>query len=225
MSHALLAFTRRKWVRAYGRVEASSLLISGDEHGMSGPGDLSQPFALNLKQTLLVIGVSRYPNTFSLTSKKTKEPIVWLRFKTLEDYDAFKLIINEFTDPMLDLMAKPAASGPRPGAAGMRDERSGSLSMKSDDHPLRSLAWDESQKTVAAVDAAAQKYMHGLQILGISYRRSTQVRCGWSYGKGGSLAPYPSESRSKIHPGKKWDGRVDEVIGFLAEHYQALMYA
>ena len=205
-------------MRAHGRVEASSLLISGDERGMSGPGDLSQPFALNLKQTMVVIGVSRYPNTFSLTSKKTKEPIIWLRFKTLEDYDAFKLIINEFTDPMLDLMAKPAAPGPGPGTTGRQVERSGSISVKSEDHPLKSLAWDQNQKTIAAVDAAAQKYMHGLQILGISYRRSTQIRCGWSYGKGGSLAPYPSESRSKIHPGKKWDNRVDEAIIFVQSY-------
>lgn len=217
-------------MRAYGRVEASSLLISGDEHGMSGPGDLSQPFALNLKQTMVVIGVSRYPNTFSLTSKKTKEPILWLRFKTLEDYDAFKLIINEFTDPMLELMAKPAAPEPGAGAAGKHLERSGSVSVKSEDHPLKSLAWDDNQRTIAAVDAAAQKYMHGLQVLGISYRRSTQIRCGWSYGKGGSLAPYPSESRSKVHPGKKWDSRVDEVRpvaqkSLIPQHYRSSCFA
>lgn len=202
-------------MRAFGRVEAFSLLISSDEQGMSGPGDLSQPFALNLKQTMVVIGVSRYPNTFSLTSKRTKEPVLWLRFKSAEDFDAFKLIINEFTDPMLDLMARPAATEPGPGTA-KRPEGNRSMSrsnsLKPEDHPLKSLLWDQNQKTVAAVDAAAAKFLHGLQVMGISYRRGTQIRCGWSYGKGGSLAPYPSESRSKIHPGKKWDNRVDEVM-------------
>jgi hypothetical protein len=197
-------------------VEASALLLSGDENGMQGPGDVPQPFSMNLKNTLLIITVTRYSFTFAIASKKTKEPILWLRFKDQDDYDDFKILIHEFTDPAMapsltsTEVPPPSVVSSTPKAVAPKDGKQPAVVTEAD-NPLQSLRWDQNQKTVAAVETAARKYLHTLQSQGVSYRRSTQIRCGWAYGKGGSLAPYPSEARAKVHPGKKWDHRVDEV--------------
>lgn len=256
-------FKRRKWVGAWGKVEASTLLLSGDEAGVKGPADLLAPFGLNLKGLQLCVTVTRYTYTFALQKRDTLEIVLWLRFKTLEKFDEFKLAINEFTDPAIpepgttgeaaaryrasltksvqardylkrgsmlsgvsvfggdDLASRMKASKK---TAATRQERkemleegsivpdAGSDGEGKSAHPLQSLAWDQHQRAVEAVDAAAQRVMYSLQSQGIVYRRSTAIRCGWSYGKGGSLAPYPSEKRAAIHPGKKWDARAEEFL-------------
>ena len=242
---------RRKWVKAFGRVEASVCMLSADEEGLQGPGDFPTPLAFDLRHTEMVITVSRYNFSFALQKKAKKEIILWLRFENQVEFDEFKLAMNEFTDPAINaalelgrrksvassmsgddttvatsegqtkksifggLLGKEAEEMFASKGKGNEDRRASlerRMSVELAANPLRSLVWDHNQKTVAAVDTASAKLIHSLQSQGIVYRRNTAIRCGWSYGKGGSLAPYPSAKRCSIHPGKKWDDRVNEFL-------------
>jgi hypothetical protein len=192
----------RKWVKAYGNVTAATVSLSGDEEGLTGPEGFALPLAWNLRHIEVVVTLTKYALTFALQNKLTKALICWLRFEVSLDHDEFKAAITDITDP------NKAARVVR-----KVERQSKAKKVKKKEQPVRGKSY---KGPIEETDEQRIKRLSALiKAQSIAYCRKTQTRLEHSLEvskKAGSLAPFPSDARTRIHPGQKWDKRSREVL-------------
>ena len=189
----------RKWVKAYGSVTSSTVALSGDESGLTGPEGFHLPLAWNLHHVEVVVTLVKYGLTFALQNKLNKQVVVWLRFDESNGHDEFKSAITDVTDPD---KVRRVVRRPEQKKKVRRPVK------KQVVHGAKPEETEEQRnKRISALLSAQSK----------AYARKTQTRKEVSLEtrqKVGSQAPFPSDIRTRIHPGHKWDKRSREVYLF-----------
>ena len=193
---SVVAAGSRKWQRAYGSVIASTIFLSGDETGLTGPEGSSFPLAWNLEHIEVVVTLVQYNLCFALQNKVNKSIILWLRFDDSKNHDEFKAAITDTTDP-----TKRVRALKKPVIARKKVVKAPKIVKgKSNTDPPDETDEQRHKRHSALIRAQS-----------ISYSRKTQqLKEHWL--KPGNLAPFPSNARTRIHPGHKWDKRAKEVI-------------
>ena len=186
----------RKWVKAYGSVTAATIALSGDETGLTGPEGFPLPLAWNLQHVEVVVTLVKYSFTFALQNRLKKQVILWLRFDDSKSHDEFKSAITDITDPdKVKRIVRKVERKQKPRRPSRRQVVHGEKPEENE---------EQRNKRMSALLSAQSK----------AYSRKTQTRKEASLEtrqKIGSLAPFPSDIRTRIHPGHKWDKRSREV--------------
>lgn len=186
----------RKWVRAFGSVTSATVALSGDESGLTGPEGFPLPLAWNLQHVEVVVTLVKYGLTFALQNRLSRQVIVWLRFEESSSHDEFKSAITDVTDPgKVKRLVRKIEPKKKPRRPPKRQIIHGAKPEESE---------EQRNQRMSALLSAQSK----------AYARKTQTRKEASLEtrqKVGSLAPFPSDIRTRIHPGHKWDKRSREV--------------
>lgn len=188
---------RRRWVKAYGNVTASTVLLSGDEKGLTGPEGHAFPLAWSLTSVDVVVMLSKHQLTYALQNKTARTLLCWLRFATSADHDSFKSALTDTTDPekstriVRKVELKSAKRPPKKDKPERKITRG-----KSYTGPLEETEQQRNKRLSAIIKAQSMYY---------SYKTKMRAK------PKPLLAPFPSEIRTRIHPGHKWDRRAKEV--------------
>lgn len=194
-------FSGRKWKKGFGNVVSATLFLSGDESGLTGPEGFMLPLAWNLDNAEPVVTMStKHDLTFALVNKVNRQVILWLRFDNSPDHDSFKSAITDVTDPdkVKRVIYKPQMKSK------VKKEPKKIVRGKSYKGPVEETE-EQKQKRFSALIRAQS----------LAYCLKTQTRKE-AKPKQGSLAPYPSEIRTRIHPGQKWNKRTRELALVMA---------
>lgn len=201
------AMGRRQWRRRWAVMKDTVMLLylSHDENRTENQ-DLA--VALDLKDKIAVITTAaRYDYVFGVQDINSQQIVLWLRFDSEADYTRWRDLLHLISEA-------PQHSKAEPSTRDLVQSVSKSLSEVSNSSAEDK---DRARALVEAVDEAAKTYARQIEAQTNAFTRNSSLmrslRSGDKYKSfKGSMSPFPSEQKSRVHPAVKWDMRSQELM-------------